>query len=367
MVWYSSILLDLDLPIRYPAVIVITGTSTTDKALRVNKFLFNFGLKIKVSNENIYPKEFSKILDKVKGKQEEKVVSNLILRTLKVARYEAENKGHFGIASKYYCHFTSPIRRYPDLFIHRVISKYLEKNYDITEKFINEYTVKSENDAKQSSEREKIATKVERESQDLKKAEYMEGKIGQVYKGIISSITQFGVFVELENTVEGLIRFENLGNEYFIYDEEKKQLGLFDTKYVESLRSGENIVYDGDIVVMKDMNPGSQLTSIRDIVIMGNISAGARAIAAGNITVMGKIEGFVHAGANGNDRAYIVGNCLCPKVLQIADNIAEAPDDDESNQEIKEISPEIAFVSEGRIVIESYLPKNIKKKEIYRG
>ena len=118
---------------------------------------------------------------------------------------------------------------------------------------------------------------------------------------------------------------------------------------------------------MKDMNPGSQLTSIRDIVIMGNISAGARAIAAGNITVMGKIEGFVHAGANGNDRAYIVGNCLCPKVLQIADNIAEAPDDDESNKEIKEISPEIAFVSEGRIVIESYLPKNIKKKEIYRG
>ena len=114
--------------------------------------------------------------------------------------------------------------RYPDLFIHRVISKYLEKNYDITEKFINEYTVKSENDAKQSSEREKIATKVERESQDLKKAEYMEGKLGQVYKGIISSITQFGVFVELENTVEGLIRFENLGNEYFIYDEEKKQL-----------------------------------------------------------------------------------------------------------------------------------------------
>ena len=139
----------------------------------------------------------------------------------------------------------------------------------------------------------------------------------------------------------------------FTEDEEKKQLGLFDTKYVESLRSGE-------IVVMKDMNPGSQLTSIRDIVIMGNISAGARAIAAGNITVMGKVEGFVHAGANGNDRAYIVGNCLCPKILQIADNIAEAPDDDESNKEIKEISPEIAFVSEGRIVIESYLPKNVK-------
>ncbi len=210
--------------LKAPFIYRVHENPDLEKVQELNKFLFNFGLKIKVSNENIYPKEFSKILDKVKGKQEEKVVSNLILRTLKVARYEAENKGHFGIASKYYCHFTSPIRRYPDLFIHRVISKYLEKNYDITEKFINEYTVKSENDAKQSSEREKIATKVERESQDLKKAEYMEGKLGQVYKGIISSITQFGVFVELENTVEGLIRFENLGNEYFIYDEEKKQL-----------------------------------------------------------------------------------------------------------------------------------------------
>ena len=210
--------------LKAPFIYRVHENPDLEKVQELNKFLVNFGLKIKVSNENIYPKEFSKILDKVKGKQEEKVVSNLILRTLKVARYEAENKGHFGIASKYYCHFTSPIRRYPDLFIHRVISKYLEKNYDITEKFINEYTVKSENDAKQSSEREKIATKVERESQDLKKAEYMEGKLGQVYKGIISSITQFGVFVELENTVEGLIRFENLGNEYFIYDEEKKQL-----------------------------------------------------------------------------------------------------------------------------------------------
>lgn len=147
----------------------------------------------------------------------------------------------------------------------------------------------------------------------------------------------------------------------FTDDYEKKQLGIFDTKYVKSLRSGENVSYDGDIVVMQDMNPGSQLTSIRDIVVMGSISAGARAIASGNIIVMGTVEGFVHAGANGNDRAYVVGNCLRPKILQIADNIAEAPDDDETDQEdVKEISPEIAFVSEGRIVIEDYLPKKYK-------
>ena len=195
-----------------------------EKVQELNKFLFNFGLKIKANKDHIYPKEFAKVLDEIKGKEEEKVISNLILRTLKVARYEEENKGHFGIAGKYYCHFTSPIRRYPDLFIHRIISKYLENSYDVDEKFIEKYKEQAKERAKQSSDREKVATTVEREAEDIKKAEYMEDKIGNEYDGIISSITSFGMFVELENTVEGLIRFENLGNEYFIYDEERKRL-----------------------------------------------------------------------------------------------------------------------------------------------
>ena len=195
-----------------------------EKVQELNKFLFNFGLKIKANKDHIYPKEFAKILDEIKGKEEEKVISNLILRTLKVARYEEENKGHFGIAGKYYCHFTSPIRRYPDLFIHRIISKYLENSYDVNEKFIEKYKEQAKERAKQSSDREKVATTVEREAEDIKKAEYMEDKIGNEYEGIVSSITSFGMFVELENTVEGLIRFENLGNEYFIYDEERKRL-----------------------------------------------------------------------------------------------------------------------------------------------
>lgn len=195
-----------------------------DKVKDLNKFLFNFGLKMKIVNEKIYPTEVSKILQEIKGKEEEKVISTLILRTLKLARYEAINKGHFGIASKYYCHFTSPIRRYPDLFIHRIISKYLESNYIVDEQFIEEYKEKAEQRANSSSEREKVATKVERDSEDMKKAEYMQNKIGQEYKGIVSSVTQFGIFVELENTVEGLIRFENLGDEYFIYDEDRKRL-----------------------------------------------------------------------------------------------------------------------------------------------
>ena len=195
-----------------------------DKVKDLNKTLSNFGYKIKVSKEDIiYPNEFAKILEDVKGKDEEKVVSNIILRTLRVAKYEAINKGHFGIASKYYCHFTSPIRRYPDLFIHRIISKYLEQDYNVNEFFIKKYSKRAEKRAENCSERERTATKVEREAIDIKKAEFMEDKIGQEYEGIVSSITNFGIFVELENTVEGLIRYENLGDEYFIYNEERRE------------------------------------------------------------------------------------------------------------------------------------------------
>ena len=195
-----------------------------DKIKDLNKILFNFGYKIKISKEDIvYPNEFAKILENVKGKDEEKVVSNIILRTLRVAKYEAENKGHFGIASKYYCHFTSPIRRYPDLFIHRVISKYLESDYMVNEFWIKKYEKRAQKRAENCSERERTATKVEREAEDIKKAEFMENKIGETYEGIISSVTNFGIFVELENTVEGLIRYETLGDEYFIYNEERRE------------------------------------------------------------------------------------------------------------------------------------------------
>ena len=195
-----------------------------EKIDELNKFLYNFGYKIKGSKDNIHPKAFAEVLDDIVGKEEERVISTLILRTLKVARYESQNKGHFGIASNYYCHFTSPIRRYPDLFIHRMISNYIEKGYNVEDNWKEEYREKATKFAEQSSEREKIAQKVERDSIDIKKAEYMQDKIGEEYFGIVSSITSFGMFVELENTVEGLIRFDDLGDDYFVYDENKKTL-----------------------------------------------------------------------------------------------------------------------------------------------
>ena len=195
-----------------------------EKIRELNTFIWNLGYRIKAGKDNIHPKAFAEVLEEVKDKPEERVVSNLILRTLKVAQYESENRGHFGIASKYYCHFTSPIRRYPDLFIHRIISKYIEKNYSLTDEDLEKYSEQETKYARTSSEREKIAQKVERDSVDIKKAEFMQSRVGEEYDGIISNITSFGVFVELENTVEGLVRFENLGDEYFVYDEEHKQL-----------------------------------------------------------------------------------------------------------------------------------------------
>ena len=195
-----------------------------DKIKEANKFLYNLGLKIKANKEKIHPKAFAMVLDEVSGKEEERVVSNLVLRTLKLARYSDENSGHFGIASKYYCHFTSPIRRYPDLFIHRIISYYLENGYNVEEEFKEKYKALANQAAINSSEREKIATKTEREADKIKKAEYMEKHIGEEYQGVVSSITSFGMFVELENTVEGLVGFRDMGNEYYIYDENKKIL-----------------------------------------------------------------------------------------------------------------------------------------------
>lgn len=145
----------------------------------------------------------------------------------------------------------------------------------------------------------------------------------------------------------------------FIEEQEKQVISNFQTKYVNNLRSGENVEFEGDVVVMSDMKSGSQISSTSNVVIMGDISSGARVVARGNVIVMGKIKGFVHAGAHGNDSAYVVANNLNPKILQISGNMAEAPDDDNYVEE-KKINPEIAFVSNGRIVIESYLPKIIK-------
>ena len=148
----------------------------------------------------------------------------------------------------------------------------------------------------------------------------------------------------------------------FIEEYKKKEVATFRTKYITNLRSGENIEFDGDVIIMTDMKSGSQVSTTCNVVVMGDISSGARVVANGNVTVMGSVYGFIHAGANGNKNAYVVAGNLNPKILQIAGNIAEAPDDENHEQRIQNI-PEIAFVSNDIIVIESYLQKNDKIKK----
>lgn len=213
-----------------------------EKVKELNKSLFNFGYKVKGKKDNIKSSAFSKVLEESRGTSEEKIVSSLLLHTLKIARYEAENRGHFGIASDFYCHFTSPIRRYPDLFIHRIISYYIEHNYNVTKSFLKKNKEKAIKYAKSSSDCEQNATKAERESEAMKKAEYMEDKIGNEYTGVISGVTNFGIFIELDNTIEGLIRFESMKDDFYIYNEINKTATGKENKKVYKIGDRVNVI-----------------------------------------------------------------------------------------------------------------------------
>ena len=195
-----------------------------EKLRDLNLILVNYKKRIK-GIKNIQPKVLSKLLDDFSSEEEKEVVSKYMLRSLKLAKYSNECEGHFGLAAKYYCHFTSPIRRYPDLFIHRVISDYLENGYTLPDEKYSKYMMQAPRYATISSEAEKQATNIERDFDDLYKVIYMERFIGNEFFGIVSSVNSFGMFVKLENTVEGLVPFEKMpGNDYYIYDEARKIL-----------------------------------------------------------------------------------------------------------------------------------------------
>lgn len=187
-----------------------------EKLQKFRDFIHNLGYSIRVGQE-IHPRALQEVIEKVKGKTEETVVSTLLLRSMMQAKYSPECAGHFGLAAKYYCHFTSPIRRYPDLQIHRIIKEHLNGKLD--EKRQEKLAAIVEIAARQSSEMERLAEDAEREVDDLKKAEYMMDRIGEEFDGIISSVTSFGIFVELPNTVEGLVHITDLDDDYYIYDE----------------------------------------------------------------------------------------------------------------------------------------------------
>ncbi|MBX7318039.1 ribonuclease R [Clostridium chauvoei] len=187
-----------------------------EKLEKFKEFVYNLGYIVRWGQET-HPRALQDLLEKIKGKKEETVVNTLLLRSMMQAKYSPECVGHFGLAAKYYCHFTSPIRRYPDLQIHRIIKEHI--NSKIDDKRSTRLTNIVEVASKQASEMERLAQEAEREVYDLKKAEYMLDRVGEEFNGIISSVTSFGLFVELPNTIEGLIHITALDDDYYIYDE----------------------------------------------------------------------------------------------------------------------------------------------------
>ena len=188
-----------------------------EKMTKLGIFIRNFGYYFKAGNGEVHPKELQKLLNKISGTKEEALLSRLTLRSMQRAQYTTECSGHFGLAAKYYCHFTSPIRRYPDLQIHRIIKDSLRGR--LGERKLSHYGKILPEVAMQSSKMERRADEAERETVKLKKAEYMKEHLGEIYEGVISGVTNYGIYVELDNTVEGMVHVNSMRNDYYYFDE----------------------------------------------------------------------------------------------------------------------------------------------------
>ena len=224
----------------------------TEKIRKLGTFINNFGYSIKIGQDDVHPKELQKLLQKIEGTPEEPLISRLTLRSMKQAKYTTIGTGHFGLATSYYCHFTSPIRRYPDLQIHRIIKDNLRGR--MNDKKIQHYEKILPEVAKHSSEMERRADEAERETEKLKKVEYMENHIGEVFEGVISGVTEWGFYVELPNTVEGLVHVTSLTDDYFHYNESTYELIGEATGYRYKLGQKIKVVVSGTDKMMRTID-----------------------------------------------------------------------------------------------------------------
>lgn len=205
--------------LRVPFLYRIHEDPDGEKLLHFMQIVSNFGYVVKGKGNSVHPRALQTLLEEIQGTKEQTVISTMMLRSMKQAKYDAECLGHFGLAAEFYSHFTSPIRRYPDLVIHRVMREVLENGGAMPEARVEALAPRMQDIAQQSSERERVAVDAERDTDKLKKCEYMLDKIGEEFDGIISSITSFGMFVELDNTVDGLIRLSQLTDDYYHFHE----------------------------------------------------------------------------------------------------------------------------------------------------
>lgn len=244
--------------LRLPFIYRIHEEPDPDKLERFLQFITNFGYVVRGTANTVHPRALQMLLDEVRGEPEEAVISTVMLRSMQQAKYDPNSLGHFGLATKFYTHFTSPIRRYPDLIVHRLIRTYLfENKMDIdTQNYWNE---RLEDIARHSSEMERRADEAERETDEMKMAQFMENKIGETFEGIISGVTNFGIFVKLPNTIEGLVHVSHLTDDYYHYDE--RQYAMIGE------RTG-NVFRIGDIIEVRCIGANAEERSV-DFEIVG--------------------------------------------------------------------------------------------------
>jgi ribonuclease R len=253
--------------IGIPFVYRIHEDPDPEKMESLNIILGTFGYKLK-GYRDVHPKALQDVINQIKGKPEEKAINMIILRSMQKARYSDTHDWHFGLAAEYYSHFTSPIRRYPDLIIHRIMKEQINGKLD--ERRIEHYKEILHSIAQQSSERERAAQDAERDCEDLKKAEFMMDKLGQHFQGTISNITAFGMFVELENTIEGLVRLSAMDDDYYNYNE--RALCLIGERTKKTYRIGDKVTVQLvkastearqiDFILI-DENDGDEINSIK--------------------------------------------------------------------------------------------------------
>src|SRR5690606_276740 len=221
-----------------PALYRIHEDPKPEKLQRFFEFVTNFGIVVKGSGTQIHPKALQEIVESIAGTPEEPVISTMMLRSMQQAKYSSESLGHFGLSTEFYTHFTSPIRRYPDLIVHRLIRTYLIEK-DLSQKTIAYWDANMEDIATHTSERERRAVEAERDTDALKKSTFMSDKIGEQFTGIISSVTNFGLFIELANTIEGLVHVSNMTDDYYRFDD--RSMMMIGERSKRQFRIGDEI------------------------------------------------------------------------------------------------------------------------------
>lgn len=224
--------------LQVPFIYRIHEDPKAEKLQKFFEFLTNFGIVVKGTGNKVHPRALQEIVESIEGLPEEAVISTMLLRSMQQAKYFEESIGHFGLSTEFYTHFTAPIRRYPDLIVHRLIRTYLLEK-DVSSQTVEHWSARLSEIAQHTSERERRAVEAERDTESLKKAQFMLDKIGEEFEGIISSVTNFGLFVELENTIEGLVHVSYMTDDYYRFDD--RQMIMIGEHTGKQFRLGDEV------------------------------------------------------------------------------------------------------------------------------